>query len=181
MAKMTFDDLVRSSERLNPRVYGRNSAYTPKFEIGKYTSGEDIGQSVIVPYVGTKSVLISLRAWGVTQNAIHNITLWFSGCEIVTEDPHDINFFSCVYNGEIYWVRKLDRHRNPVQYRCSCANYFFMWAFANSKHGILYGPTPRPFQKKTNRKPLNPDLLPGMCKHVYNSWRVLRDSGLTIN
>ena len=181
MASFTFTDLVRTTERLNPKTRGKNYPYTPRFEITKYTSGEDRGQRAIVPFVGTKSVLISLKAWGVTQASMHNVTLSFSNVDIQTEDPGSINYFTCIYKGQMYWIEKLDRHKHPLTSRCSCADYFFSWAFSNNKAGCLYGPPPRPFRKKTNRKPRNPQLLPGMCKHVYNAWRVLRDSGLTVN
>ena len=35
--------------------------------------------------------------------------------------------------------------------------------------------------KKTKRKPKNPLGLPGICKHIYNSWDYLRKKGLTLN
>lgn len=181
MSNYTFDNLVSSAERLNPKVYGRNSAYVPKYEIASYTSGPERGNSVIVPYIGTKSVLVSLRAWGVTQASIHNITILFGDCDILTEDPNDRNYFSCMYEGKMYWIKKFDKHRNTVTFRCSCSNFFFVWAYSNAKHGVLYGPPPRPFKKKTNRPPVNARNLPGMCKHIFNAWALLRNSGLTLN
>ena len=36
-------------------------------------------------------------------------------------------------------------------------------------------------KKKTNRKPRNPQGMPGICKHVYSAWAYLRNSGLTMD
>ena len=89
----TWDKLARNAHRLNPKSRGSNYPYVPKFEISNFTSGPNRGQKCIVPMVGTKSVLISLRAWGVTQASLHNITMLFSGVDIKTEDPHNRNYF----------------------------------------------------------------------------------------
>ena len=92
MSNYTFDNLVNSAERLNPKVYGRNARYVPKYEIASYTSGPQRGQKVIVPYVGTKSVLVSLRAWGVTQASIHNVTILFGDCDIHSTTSNTLCF-----------------------------------------------------------------------------------------
>ena len=64
----------------------------------------------------------------------------------------------------------------------NCADFFFTFAWYNYHNAhCLYGPAPRPYQKKTNRPPRNPQGIPGVCKHIYNAWEILRNSGLTIN
>ena len=318
--KYTWDKLVKNAYRLNPKSRGHRYPYTPKFEVSAYTSGPNRGQKVIVPFVGTKSVLISLRAWGVTQASLHNVTMLFSEVDIQKQDPHSTNYFQIQYEGEMYWIRKLDKFKNPLTARCTCftgdtkvlladgtsktfkelekeeefelfsydyinnkivvskagnsrlikqnapiielifndnsklkctpdhktylkngqlefacnllnktvltksgkdlivtdikevenedvycltnpefgnfcvqvgedgvveancADFFFTFAWYNYHNAhCLYGPAPRPYQKKTNRPPRNPQGIPGVCKHIYNAWEILRNSGLTIN
>lgn len=116
----TWDKLVKNAYRLNPKTRGPNSRYTPKFEVMSYTSGPNRGQRVIVPYVGTKSVLISLRAWGVTQASLHNVTLLFSQVDIQKEDPKSTNYFQIQYEGQMYWIHKLDKFKHPLTSRCTC-------------------------------------------------------------
>ena len=117
----TWDKLVRNSERLNPKSRGRNSAYTPKFEVQGFTSGPNRGQKVIVPFVGTRTCLVSLRAWGVTQASLHNVTLSFSEVDIKTENPNnEREYFQIEYNGQMYWIHKFDRLKNPMANRCTC-------------------------------------------------------------
>lgn len=118
--RFTWDKLVKNAYRLNPKTRGPNSPYTPKFEVSSFTSGPNRGQKCIVPFVGTKSVLISLRAWGVTQASLHNITLLFSGVEIKTEDPQSTNYFQIQYDGKMYWIQKLDKFRHSLTSRCTC-------------------------------------------------------------
>lgn len=116
----TWEKLANNAYRLNPKSRGHNYPYVPRFETLDFTSGQNRGQNVIVPYVVTHSLLISLRAWGVTQSALHAVTLFFNDVDIQTENPNDPNYFQLQYNGQMYWIHKLDRRRNPLTSRCSC-------------------------------------------------------------
>ena len=316
----TWEKLVRNAQRLNPKSRGYNYPSTPKFEIMNFTSGPNRGQRCIVPYMGTKSVLISLRAWGVTQASLHNITMLFSDVDIQTEDPHSPNYFQIEYDEKMYWIQKLSRLKNPLTSRCTCftgdtkvlladgttktfkelegqefdvvcmnpytkefttshagncnikkhrqriialhlnnggvikctpdhkfytedkqqeyaenllnkklltkepkdvfvvniedagvedvycltvpefsnfaisvneyvvlvgncADFFYTWAYYNAKSGrCLYGPLPKTYVRKTQtRPPRNPLHVPGVCKHIFNAWAILRNSGLTVD
>lgn len=178
----TWTKLAQNAYRLNPKSRGPKYPYVPKWEIQGFTSGMNKGQKVIVPYVGTKSVLISLKAWGVTQASLHNVTLLFSDVDILTENPNNMNYFQIEYDNIMYWIKKLDRNRNPLTARCTCKDEFFTWAYYRKAAGCLYGPAPRPYQRKTTwMPPRNPNGIVGICKHVYHSWQVLKDSGLTLN
>ena len=322
----TWAKLAQNAYRLNPKSRGMNYSFVPKWEIQSFTSGNNREQKVIVPYKGTNSLLISLKAWGVTQAALHNVTLLFSNVEILTEDPQSSMYFQVEYDGVMYWCKKLDMNKNPLTSRCTCftgdtkvllsngitktfkeladestendifnvvsynghgfietsagncsvkkenaeviklifntgaeikctpdhklfmtsgltieakdslhvplrnnsnnnkliyvtrieeikekedvycltvpeygnfmisldekdsinvencADEFFTFAFYKSKVGCLYGPPPRPYKRKTTtRPPRNAQGIIGCCKHVYHAWKVLRDSGLTVN
>jgi hypothetical protein len=180
--RFTWDKLVKNAYRLNPKSRGQNYPYTPKWEIQDFTSGLNRGQKVIVPFVGTKSCLVSLRAWGVTQASLHKVTLLFHEVDIKTEDPNSRDYFQIQYDDQMYWIHKFDRFRNPLTSRCSCADEFFTWAIWKYNAGCLYGPRPKPYIRKTTTYPeRNPQHLIGCCKHVYNSWEILRNSGLTMN
>ena len=106
----------------------------------------------------------------------------FSEVDIQKQDPHSTNYFQIQYEGEMYWIRKLDKFKNPLTARCTCADFFFTFAWYNYHNAhCLYGPAPRPYQKKTNRPERNKLHIPGVCKHIYNAWEILRNSGLTLN
>ena len=169
----TWDKLAKNAYSLNPRSRGRNYPYTPKFE-----------RILILPFVGTKSCLVKLQAWGVTVNGFHNVTLLFNNCEIL-QGEQDVSlwqYFKVEYQGQVYYVKKFDKLRNPLTHRCTCKDYIHTWAWYNYYNShCLYGPAPKPYRKKTNRPPRNPKGMPGICKHIYNAWDYLKREGLTLN
>ena len=116
----TWDKLVKNAYRLNPKTRGPKYPYTPRFEYSLFSSGPNSGQKIIVPYKGTRSLFISLRAWGVTQASLHNVTMMFSDVDIVTENPESNDYFQVQYDGVMYWCKKLDKYRNPLTSRCTC-------------------------------------------------------------
>lgn len=178
----TWAKLVQNAYRLNPKSRGPKYPYSPKFEVQIFTSGPNKGQATIIPYVGTKSLLIGLRAWGVTQASLHSVSLLFHDVEILTEDPKNMNYFPIQYNNQMYWCKKLDQRRNPLTSRCSCKDEFFTWAYYKYNAGCLYGTKPKMYVRKTTwMPPRNPNGLIGCCKHVYNAWAYLKGSGFTIN
>lgn len=178
----TWQKLAQNAYRLNPKSRGPKYPGVPRFEFGGFVSGQNKDQKVIVPYKGTNSLLISMRAWGVTQASLHNVTLLFSNVEILTENPNNSNYFQVQYNGIMYWCKKLDKTRNPMANRCTCRDYFFTASFYNHRNGCLYGPKPRPYVRKTTTYPERNKLhAPLICKHIYHAWTILRNSGLTIN
>ena len=70
-----------------------------------------------------------------------------------------------------------------VLFVANCADYFYTWAYYNAKSGrCLYGPLPKTYIRKTQtRPPRNPLHVPGVCKHIFNAWAILRNSGLTVD
>lgn len=177
----TWQKLAQNAYRLNPKSRGPHYSYVPRWEYSQFSVGQNRDQKVIIPYKGTNSLLISLKAWGVTQSSLHSVTLLFSDVDILTENPNNSNYFSIQYNGRMYWCHKLDRTKNPLASRCSCKDYFHVWSWQNNRNGCLFGPAPRPYVKKTNRPYVNKLNAPGICKHIYHAWSLLRNSGLTLN
>lgn len=170
----TWDKLVKNSARINPRTRGTRYPFTPKFEL--------LG---IVPFVGTNSCLIKLQAWGVTQNNLHQVSLLFNDCEILTgeQDVSLWQYFKITYNNQIYYIKKFDRFKNPLTHRCGCRDFFFTFAWYNYHNGhCLYGPPPKPYRRKTTTyPPRNPQHIIGCCKHIYNAWDYLKREGFTLN
>lgn len=175
MHTYTWNKLAKNSSILNPLTRGANYPAVKHFE-----------KELILPYLGTKSVLVKLKAWGQTEKGIHNVTLLFNDCEILEGDHPELSlkvYFRIDYQGKIYYVKKFDALKNPLTGRCSCSSFFYDFAYYNAKNGnCLYGPLPRPYKRKTKTRPArNPRGIPGICKHLYHAWAYLRNSGLTLN
>jgi hypothetical protein len=174
MHTYTWDKLVKNSARLNPNTRGTKYPYTQKFEL--------LG---ITPFKGTKSCLVKLQAWGRTQNALHQVSLLFSECEILSGEQNLSlwDYFKIEYKGEVYYVKKFNKMRNPLTFRCSCKDMYFSFAYPAYYFGnCFYGPAPKPYRRKTsNYPPRNPKNIVGCCKHIYNAWEYLQKAGLTVN
>lgn len=170
----TWDKLDKNAYRLNPKTRGINSPHTPKFE-----------HIMTMPFAGTKSCLVKLQAWGVTQNNLHQVTLLFGDCEILTGEQNVSlwDYFKLTYQNQIYYIKKFDKFRNPLTSRCTCRDMYFSFAYPNYYNGhCLYGPAPKTYTRKTTtRPPRNPAGYPGICKHIHNAWDFLKQQGLTIN
>ncbi|HBY20324.1 MAG TPA: hypothetical protein DEG71_04840 [Clostridiales bacterium] len=83
MARLTLEQIWINATTLpdakgNPAVWRRNYSQSPKRQINQ-----------IVPFLGTKTVLISASFWGLTEKSVHLSNILFMGCEIVeeTEEP----------------------------------------------------------------------------------------------
>lgn len=108
----TWNKLASNATILNPSSRGINYPYVPKWDT-----------ELILPYIGTKSVLVKLKAWGKTQQNIHNVTLLFGDCEILEGDHPELSlyeYFRIDYQGKIYYIKKFNRLKNPLTNRCSC-------------------------------------------------------------
>lgn len=68
-------------------------------------------------------------------------------------------------NGTLH-IMPLRANRNDVKVRCTCLDFYWRFALYNAKDKSLIGKQPEPYVKKTDRPPVNPDQVPGVCKHI---------------
>lgn len=177
MNTWTINKLIQSSARL-------------KSWRGNWANYRDLGTQVgevkFTPFVGTKSCLVTAEYIGVSQAPKHhNVNLFFEQCEILTEAPTDSSwrrdYFAVNYNGQIYYIKNLSASRNPVRIRCSCADFYYRWAWSDYYQGnCLYGPSPKVYRPVagSNRGPVNPNNIIGICKHVLGTVKGLEQKGI---
>lgn len=62
-----------------------------------------------------------------------------------------------------------NKKKNYVRVRCSCADFRFRFAWEDRANKCLYGGVPRSYQRVpgSTRPPVNPEHIPGMCKHIF--------------
>lgn len=171
MNNWTFEKLYKST--INFKQWRRN-----------YSHNKKIGISKIIPYVATKSVLFQVWALGHTQKVTHRINLLFNDVEILKELPKDktlFDYFKITNGTDTYYIRKIDPFKCRLSVRCTCADFFYSFSLWNYQQNCLFGPKPRPYKRKTRSYPeRNPQHIPGICKHIYNSYVFLRVSGYTV-
>jgi hypothetical protein len=69
-------------------------------------------------------------------------------------------------NGQEIHIMPLKNMGNRVEVHCECMDFYWRFAMHNNKNKSLIGEPPAPYVKKTDRVPLNPDQVPGACKHL---------------
>lgn len=81
--------------------------------------------------------------------------------------------------GQTYYLGVLTPN-HEVNVRCSCPDFHWRFQHEDKLDKSLQGADRKPYQKKTNRPPVNPNQMPGMCKHIMKLIKVVRDSGLLV-
>jgi hypothetical protein len=71
------------------------------------------------------------------------------------------------------YISHIDYKKTEVKVRCDCPDFRWRFAWYNDQKEALYGLRPPPYRRKTNRPPVNPRHLPGMCKHLMNVVKIL--------
>ncbi len=80
-------------------------------------------------------------------------------------------------NGE-QTIDPIDLHQTNVKVKCNCLDFFYRFATWNGARNSLIGPVPPPYFKTTNRPPVNPHQVPGVCKHIIKTVETLRQAGV---
>lgn len=166
-SRWTMLNLFRSGIRVNPKTRSR-----PK------PSGS-VSLKNVIPYVGTKSLLLQFLHEGISLPMVYQVDLMWSGCEFVNEDPRDLrNWMKVSYKDFHVWVRKPDISRNTVRVRCACPDFYFTYAYQDWQQGALFGSKPKPYVRKTLHYPRrNPHNYAGCCKHIANSVAFSQNAG----
>lgn len=192
MAQWSWNKLYQSGQRLAP--WRRNYSSSPQRTL-----------EGIIPYVGTHVAVFQFTMHGVTQRAIHHVTLVFEGLDIKerpdlqdqiskvkTHTSKDMKVngvlnltdksILCTYKGKVYEVEKPNMYKTSCRIRCTCHDFYFTFGWWDYNEGALAGPRPKPYRRKTTWWPeRNPQHVPGLCKHIYNSAALLVSSNMTNN
>ena len=175
----TVDKLRREIERGFPRTR-RRQHIVHEVKILKHT---------LTPYVGSRNLLVeavanSLRSGGNTYNP----EILFDSVRYEQADsPNNVSFVAT--DGNTYHIVPLTFSNDNARVRCTCLDFFYRFAYYNSKSGDLYGQPPPPYHPKRyagktklgrlwsrirgktlppNRigPPANPMGVIGFCKHL---------------
>lgn len=92
----------------------------------------------------------------------------FRGVDYVVdeeEEPVDSFTFTAA-DGQDYIILPVSENNTDVQVNCSCLDFYYRFSVWNSQDGSLLGQPPPPYIKKTDREPVNPNGVAGLCKHL---------------
>lgn len=186
----TYNSLFASTIRL---ASWRRNIRSHNQLVVRQRRGTSIGSGIsVIPFKGTNTLMFQF-SWkpdtqlGQTKNTggTHNVILAFSNVEIkgADEAPDEAylykDYIPVEYKGEMYYVRRITERTSPMQVRCTCMDYYQTWRWANFRARCHYGPLGAKYIRKTpppsqgGRPYKNPQMIPGVCKHIMQSMRVL--------
>lgn len=125
------------------------------------------------PFVGMKTLFIKGHARNETRH--YDTIVLFKN---VNYDGNQVKITAS--DGGVYKFNKLSLENTEVLVRCNCPD--FKWRFNYYDHidKSLYGPK-RSKYESNGRIPANPQRLPGMCKHLMATAKVLNDAGIFLD
>lgn len=164
----SVDDLESNIVRAFPTTRKRQHA----------TGEVTISNVQFIPYVGMKMLHVKSVSSSVNGSRYQQ-ALQFVRVDFENEDT-DTNVTFTATDGEDYHVLPVKLSGNYVKVRCNCLDFHYRFASYNSQDKSLVGRPPPPYQRKTNRPPVNPDQVPGMCKHLLKLVSQLQGQGLVI-
>jgi len=103
----------------------------------------------------------------------------FSSVEYADDDnPNNLTFMAT--NNETYNVYPIKMRSSYVKARCTCLDFYYRFALWNWQAGAIYGDKPKPYTRVpgSNRGPVNPNKVPGVCKHIIKFVEELQNNGL---
>lgn len=161
----TVPDLEDNIERGFPATRKRQHA----------TNEVTIRNVQYMPYIGMK--MLHVKSSSLSNGNEYRQALQFNGVKFAGQDGPDVATFTAS-DGEDYHVAPLQLSGHNVKVRCNCMDFHYRFANYNSQDKSLVGKPPPLYQRKTNRPPVNPMQVPGMCKHLLKLVEMLRRYGL---
>jgi hypothetical protein len=75
------------------------------------------------------------------------------------------------------YIRPVSLSSKEIKVRCDCHDFRWRFAYYDDQYKALYGATPPPYVPVSNRGPVNPRHLPGLCKHLMAAIKQLHSYG----
>lgn len=140
------------------------------------TNEVNVANVQYIPYVGTKMLHVksSTRSNGHEyKQAVQFMRVVFAGAD----GPDNVTFTAS--DNQEYHVQPIALMNHNVKVRCNCLDFYYRFATWNYNDNSIVGRAPIPYQRKTQNHPeVNPDHVPGMCKHLLKLMDRLRSERL---
>jgi len=161
----TYSDLERNILNFIPVTKKRQHAVSPV----------RVNSIELLPFLGTKNLNVGTVA--ASEGTNYNPKMIFNNVEFEEEDnPQNVTFTA--KDGEEYHMKPILLNQNTLRVRCDCLDFYWRFASFNAKDKSLIGKAPTAYQRISNRGPVNPQEVPGVCKHLIAAIKALKHSGL---
>lgn len=125
----------------------------------------------IIPSLGEKTLLIKSRIRGETGN--YQPQIRFTNVAFSPDQKPNYVPIKAV-DGTDLFVRQFTAAQTQAKVKCNCLDFYYRFAVWNHAKKGLEGDPPPPYVKKTDRPPVNPNKVPGSCKHIMKLVTFLR-------
>jgi hypothetical protein len=147
----TFKELYVSSGLVSDTR--KNCSSSPKITLDR-----------LIPYVGTKSLLLQAMMFGVTVKALHLVHFMLLGVEFSEKRQNSKDWLPFQDKDRVMWIKKPSLVSNRVKVRCSCPDFYFTFAYYDWLHQVLWSTKPKPYKRITaNRPHRNPPQVVDVC------------------
>lgn len=159
----SLDDLFTSAIRAFPNTTKRQFAVQPiVIETIRWT-----------PFVGMKTLFVKGHARN--EDRHYDTIILFKDVDYTNEQVK-----IKASDGKIYRFAKLSMENTDVLVRCNCQDFKWRFNYYDHLDRSLYGPK-RSKYEGISGIPANPKQLPGMCKHLMATTKVLNDAGIFLD
>lgn len=155
----TFSNLRQNIQRGFPFVKKRQYAT----DLVRITSLE------LVPFVQMKTLMVKAVAHSGESNKEYDVKLLFKNVKY-QDQPSDKNITFTAEDKKTYNIIPISLATNTVRVKCTCLDFYFRFTVWNHNKGALIGKPPKPYVRKTTTyPPVNPQKVPGICKHILKT------------
>lgn len=122
-----------------------------------------IARTIFIPSVDDET--LEVRATTNSKEQKYRTSMLFDEIEWVDEPGAKVATIIGSDNTE-YYLTRIPLNNVDVMVKCTCLDFYYRFAVWNHKDQSLIGKPPPPYIKTTDRPPVNPKRVPGVCKHL---------------
>ncbi len=130
----------------------------------------------ITPYIKTGDLLIETLA--TSDGKKYDQKIMFPHEVKFEDNDTNENVTFTASDNQTYNMQPLSLSGATVRVRCSCLDFRYRFSVWNNAKDALYGEPFPPFRRTSNRPPVNPDRVPGLCKHIIKAVEALTQAGI---
>lgn len=127
------------------------------------SSKVQVVRTIFIPSMDSES--LEVRATTNSAKQRYRTSMIFDEIEFLDEkEPNCATILGTDRNE--YYLNRITINNVDVRVKCTCLDFYYRFATWNAGDDSLIGKPPPPYIKKTNRPPVNPAKVPGICKHI---------------
>lgn len=129
----------------------------------------------ILPSIQDKSLLLKSNI--MSNGSRYTVQIRFLNVNYVdVQDSGSVELYAI--DGQKYYIKPFTSAQKQVRVGCNCLDFYYRFSLWNHTKKSLEGPPPQPYIKKTDMPLVNPQEIPGVCKHIVKMTSFLKDEGI---